>query len=119
MKGATLLSKSKDAFREISLYLQSLNYPNSGGDQHSIVLDPQGEFPFYFYNRSEGSLFLERFEIPAAAVKAGYLYGYSVECRSESIFCAVLRGLPADVLICDSNEKLFMPSELDAESLSL
>jgi hypothetical protein len=74
-----------------------------------------------FYDRSDEPSSFEEHEIPRKARDLGYCFGYMVECRSESLFCDLVGSAPfdIDILVCDSDGKLFRPRELRPENISL
>lgn len=121
MKGATLLAKTEKLFEPLAGHLQSLGYSYVGGNEGSIVLDPDREYRFTLYDRPAKPSVFEECEIPEKALRMGYRFGYMVECRSEALFCDVLIRTPpeTDIMICDSDGNLFRPNELSPASIRL
>jgi|GEM_PF-2671794 len=121
MKGAILLAKSDDLFKPLVRHLQSLGHSYVGGDEGSIVLDPNCEYRFTLYDRSDRPSILEECEIPEQALRLGYRFAYMIECRSEGLFCEVVSRIPAelDILILDNNGDLLKPDELDPTTICL
>ena len=125
MKSAILLSKTNSLYDILEYRLQRLYNPNRNAPYglalRSIVVQPEGEFSLYLYDREDEPDFFERNEIPEEALAAGYRYGYLVECRSETVFCTVIRSIASDIdiLICDSDASLFRPDQLDPNTISL
>lgn len=120
VKSAYLLSKRPEFFGEFRDYLMQLKYSKCGEADNSIKLTADDGAYFLFYDRLDGGIF-EECEIPRSAKSQGYRYGFLVECRSEVIFCDIVRSSPPglDLLVCDSDGKLFKPSELSPETITL
>lgn len=125
MKGAALLAKHDQFFTEFSEFLKGLGY-RYAHDEKSIVLLTDNKMNYFaFSDRPKEPSILERCEIPSQALEAGYRFGYLVDCRSESLFCDIVRAVPPtiDVLVFDNNlddnAALQKPSELNPDTLSL
>lgn len=121
MKSALLLAKNEHLFQELVVFFRTLDLPYTELPGDSIRIYPNAEFPFTLYNRREWASTFEKFEIPEPAFKMGYQFGYMAECRSETIFCSIMGSVPywIDVLVCDSNEVLYRPNQLDPGNISL
>ena len=126
MMCALVLSKTADIFLVIKAHLkshyQSFDNAPDGVTLRSIRLEVDGDTSFIFYDRSlDTDVELEQCEIPVVALIDGYKFSYLVECRSEDVFCKVLRSIPSsiDILVCDCNEALFRPDELTPGAVSL
>ena len=125
MKSAILLSKTNSLYDILEYRLQRLYNPNRNAPYglvgRSIRVEPEAGFPLFLFDREDEPDFFERHEIPEEALAAGYRYGYLVECRSETVFCAVIRYIASDIdiLICDNDASLFRPDQLDPNTISL
>lgn len=120
MKSAYLLSKSPAFFREFGNHLMQLDYENCAEASNSLKLTTDSGAYFLFYDRLDGGFF-EKHEIPPDAESQGYCYAFLVECRSEVLFCEIVRSSPPDLdlLVCDSDGELYRPNEVSPESIVL
>jgi hypothetical protein len=123
MKGALLLSKRDDFDRLVEHYASRARHGSvwSRGS-NSAVIHPDDEYRLYLFNLDPWSDDDAReCEIPEWVLAQQYRYAYSVECRSESLFCEIIGSTPPefDILILDTDGVIFRPSELRADTLSL
>ena len=128
MKGADLISKSTDFYDRFEKYLISigLDYlggPESGsaGVQKAIRVDTADpKIYFAFYHRDEDSL-TDEHKLPPDVIARGYRYVYPVECRSEELFCNIVRAAPLDLdfLVIDTDEVVFSPTEVSPDTIIL
>jgi hypothetical protein len=128
MKGADLISKSTDFYDRFEKYLISigLDYlggPESGpaGAQKAIrVITADPKIYFAFYDRAGDSI-TDEHEMPPDVIARGYRYAYPVECRSEELFCNIVRAAPSDLdfLVIDTDEVIFSPTEVSPDTVLL
>lgn len=119
--GAIIVSKTETLYPCLALHFKTIGLPYAELENDSICLNPKNEFRFMFLNRDQYSMHFDVQENPVEARERGYVFGYSVECRSEVLFCQIVHTIPPeiDILICDSNGDLYSPREVSPDTISL
>jgi len=121
MKGASLIAKKPDLFPQLVRYLRTLKYSSIGGDFNAIRVAAESGDYFTLYDRNDKQSVFDRYEIPQDAIEQGYRFGYMVECRSETLFCDLLKSAPEELgfIVSDGDGVLFATHELNPDTLSL
>lgn len=119
MRGATILSKDPGFFDKCVHALSQLNYNVDIASNSIRLIDCNGAY-FLFYDNITGIPW-EEDDIPPETLSQGYRHGFLVDCRSEELFCKVIRALPLslDMLICDADDNLYRQNEVLPESIEL
>lgn len=120
MKGALILSKSPDFFKEFLRSIDEAGIDYLAAD-NSIKIFPDINPYLIIYDQIGKSGTSDDDELPDEALSEGYKYSFLVECRSEELFTEIFRSssLSLDILIHDSDGNLFKPSELSADRIVL
>lgn len=126
MKSALLLSKTEEFCEGFMRYLRQLRSQTSSGDstayssQNSVKVALDEKTYFMFYSNISGDK-LDDDEIPPEITSQGYCYSFLVECRSEVLFCEIVKSAPSELefLVFDTNGVIFRPTEVTPEAIFL